>query len=166
MAEQLKLFTRRTPGMTEAEVAAILTLMRETEVGAVLTYASMSHALGRDVRRQCMSALTVAIRRAVDEGMVFDVVPTVGYKRLNDLETLAVSRKSIAQVHRKAERTLKKLATVDPASLDNDARIRYSSTVSAMGTLSFFSSTSNVRKIEESSPKTELPIGQIFELFR
>ena len=166
MAESLKLFTRRTPGMTEAEVATILKLMREVPIGEILHYSTMTDALGRDVRKQCESAMRIALRRAVEEGMVFDVVPTVGYKRLDDPETIAVSRKTIAHVRRATKRTLEKLATVDPSSLDNAGRIRYSSTVSTLGTLSFFSSAANVKKIEESSPKTELPIGQIFELFR
>ena len=166
MSESLKLFTRRTPGMTEAEVTTILKLMRDVPIGEILHYSTMTEALGRDVRHQCKRALVVALRRAVKEGMVFDVVPKIGYKRLNDSETIAVSNKTIAHVRRATKRTLDKLSTVDPASLDNAGRIRYSTTVSAMGTLSFFSSTANVRKIEEASPKTALPIGQIFELFR
>ncbi len=166
MKDSLRLFARRTPGMTEAEVATILNLMREVSVGSILNYATMTDALGRDVRKQCKTALRSALRRSVGEGMVFDVVPTIGYKRLNDGETIAVSRKIVPHIRRVTKRTLDKLATVDPESLDNAGKIDYSSTVSAISTLSFFSSTSNVRKIEDASQKSTLPIGQIFELFR
>lgn len=159
------LFTRRTPGMTEAETELILNIIRKTETEGIAEYEAMTNEIGRDVRKFCRNAIRKAIRQSLREGIVMEVVPNVGYKRLNPSETIDISFKTIARVRRASIKASVKLSTVDPSALPGAEKTKYFSLCTSLNTLTFFSNTQSVESIRKKSPATILPIGKVFELF-
>lgn len=92
------------------DVAALVETLREVSPGAVVTYASLSEAIGRDVRKDrwlITSAQRIAAR---EHGAVFGNERNVGYRRLEvdqlpDVGSTARARVRIAS--RKAARFIR-----------------------------------------------------------
>ena len=81
MTDQIPAFKRSIDTQT------VVDRLRASEIGDLVTYASISEALGRDVTNGARSVLQSARRIVLNEDqMVFGVVTRVGLKRLSDVE--------------------------------------------------------------------------------
>jgi hypothetical protein len=111
---------------TKHKTDIIMAMMRETPIGAVLTYQTMTERLNEPVVSQ-HSALRSALDAAKGEGMVFLNVSTLGYRRLSDADTIDVGgTKHRQKVFRGAKRWLRTITSGvrDWSTLNGEQRLR------------------------------------------
>lgn len=76
----------RTVMAMSAETATVIGMLRKMTVGEVLTYATLSEAIGCDVRKRRHVLKTARDRVLADDSVHTAIVATVGVKRLSDEE--------------------------------------------------------------------------------
>lgn len=92
---------------------------------AVISYASLTAAIQRDVQNGARSVLNTARRMVLnDEGLVFETVRGVGLKLVPHDELHKVASSARRKAGRVASRGLRKLQTADFANMGPDARLR------------------------------------------
>lgn len=98
-------------------------LLVKAAVGDVVTYEQVSAEIGYDVRET--PHLLYSAREALCEaGVVFDVVPGVGVKRVADAGALGMAEGYNVRIHGAARRATRVLRTVDSEALTPGERIR------------------------------------------
>lgn len=114
-----------------ADSSTIAFLLRQAQIGDVVTYEAISEAIGRDVRENCMGALQTARSLVQRENrMVFDVVRKIGLKRLDNDSIVDLSDRAREQARRLAKRTSKKLVCVDYDSLSREKQTKHNASLS------------------------------------
>lgn len=148
-----------------ADTSILESVLREAEVGQMVTYDQMSKAIGRDVREHARSALATARKTLLKEGLVFGVEAKTGLIRLNDAGILQSTESDRRRVMRATKRSLHKLALVDFEKLDAEDKKKHITMSAQMGTLGMFASSSAQKKIASKVNGKALPIGETLKLF-
>jgi hypothetical protein len=143
-------------------------VLGECEVGGIITYESLSKAIGRDVRAHALGALNSA-RKALlnDKGFVFSVEPNIGCVRLNDAAIVQSTESDRRRMQRTSTRALKKLSVVDFKNLDEPTKRMHTTASAQIGAIAMFSQKSTTKKIEAklTGNAATLPIGETLKLF-
>jgi hypothetical protein len=151
-----------------ADTKVIESVLKEAKVGELVTYAAISKAIGRDVREHASGALNTA-RRALQKecNYVFAVEAGEGLRRLSDTQIVDSTVFDRAKMHRAANRSLKKLGTVDFKSLPEDSQKQHVIASAQLGVVALFSGKNASKKIEGNvnGSKETLAIGQTLKMF-
>ena len=143
-------------------------VLEQAKVGDLITYAELSKAIGRDVRKFAQPSLCSA-RRGLqrDKQMVFGVETNVGLKRLNDEEIVVSSEADRRRMKRAATRSLKKLSVVNFSGLSDEAKKQHIVASAQLGAIEMFSGKNAMKKIEATvdGSKTTIAIGDTLKLF-
>lgn len=95
------------------ESQKLISRLRETEVGQVVTYEEMGELVGGDVQSSHRFALDTARRNLVLEHIHFGTIRSLGIKRLDVDETLDSGQYDVKRIQRGARRLKNKMARID-----------------------------------------------------
>jgi hypothetical protein len=156
---------RKTIGEVSIDATAIYNLLKELKHEEVITYATINDMLGRDVRKN-ISLLYTAIKMArSNDGMVFDCIRKVGYKRLNDTQIVEkTTTQPFLRIKSIVKRTSKDMNCVDTDNLSNTEVVKLNAARSLFQTVVAFSAPKAIAKVEGHSA-IPLPFGKTLELF-
>lgn len=123
-------------------------ILRRVHTGDVITYADLSAETELDIH-EYRHLLSYARDVLVDEGIVFDVVPTVGLKRVDSAGALAVVEGDTRRLKNTAQRAGRKMRAVDLEQLTPSERIRFGLSQVRIGIVQQFARKSTANKVEK-----------------
>lgn len=126
----------------------IMERLDTASIGDVVTYDELSGIIGRDVMT-CYHLTVTARRRLQATKKVFAAVPSVGFKRLDDSQKVAMGGSYL----RRTRRACKKGAIITASVDDYDAmpkadQTRHNSLLSLLGTIRSISTVAKLKAIE------------------
>jgi hypothetical protein len=150
--------------------ALILTsILAQLKQGEVVTYDSLSKALGRNVL-ECRGLLETARRRAQREtGVVVECVRGIGLMRVDGKELIDCQSAGIVRIRHEARRRWEKISKVTLDKLDDAGKVKAAALQSIFGAISQMSASGQVKRIEaavEKSKPAPLSLVKTLELFR
>lgn len=150
-----------------ADTKVIETVLKEAKIGDIITYDSISLALGRDVRVHAIAALQTARKAMLASNVVFGTERNVGLVRLNDTQIIDSTESDRQKIQRVGKRSLKKLGAVKFEELGNNEKLRHTTMAAQLGAISMFASKSSTNKIQSNvKPNAEvLAIGETLSIF-
>lgn len=154
---------------SSADSKTLAHVLRGCKVGDVATYASLSAAIGKDVREEASAALRTARRIVLREDrMVFDAVRDQGLQRLADTEIVALADRARDHIRRTSRRTAKALVCVDYDAMPRDQQVKHNTALSMLGAIGEMASDRSVKRLEsavaaagESLPAAKASIAAI-----
>jgi hypothetical protein len=153
------------------DTRAIYERLVRLKPGEMVEYAELNKLIGRDVQSKARHNLTSAMRRALHaDRIVTESVPNIGIKRLTDSEVVATSgHNGRSRIRRIANRTVRKLTSVDFDQLPPDQKIRQNAELSQLSALRAFSSEKVGKRIETAinndTAKGPLAIARTLEVW-
>lgn len=151
-----------------ADTKIIESVLAETKIGDVITYETLSKAIGRDVRTFAFSSLRSARHGLLQsKNYVFGVQANVGLIRLDDDQIVDSTEDDRKRMQRAAKRSLKKLGVVVYDNLSEEKKRQHVVASATMGALSMFSGKNAQKKIESkvTPGSAQLAIGETLKLF-
>lgn len=142
---------QRRPDFTvSTDVLVIEGLLGATKPGDIVTYETLSKAIGKDVRENGnrMAIYGAQRRLKANNNMVFGTVMGVGIKRLNDEEIVDVVDKVVVSINRKAKRGLNTLSLADYTKLSEEKKTKAHTSMSMLGVLAMVTSNKSRKRIE------------------
>ena len=150
------------------DTTTILEMIRELEVGQVLTHARMTAEIGRDVQQRGRGALDAARRIALKEhGIATGAVTGIGIKRLDDTEIVDSGAQDLSMIRRRASRAALRTSKVaDFAAMPREVQTRHNLHMTLFAMIKHETSAPQIRRHgkhvdDESKP---LAIGSALEL--
>lgn len=137
---------RLTIELSQETRLAVLTL-RAAEVGETIKYATLSEAVGKDIR-QHRHILYSAMRILLRERIVFGCVEGTGMRRLNDTEKVGTLDDRLARMRRSTRLGMKVLTSVDYNGLPATTRIRHNAGLSVLGAIGLMAKPDSMVLIE------------------
>lgn len=116
-------FGRNSDGAWRALVDTCKDLLLNTAVGAIMKYSTLAKAADKPVNGRDCSFLRTALNELERQGVTFECIPSVGYRRLDGEGT--VTRKAghmIGRANRINRRTLGMSRAVDESALSSAAK--------------------------------------------
>lgn len=125
-------------------------MLRELEIGEMISYHELSAAIGRDVQEEGYGNLRSATRRLLKaDRMVFEAVRGEGIKRLDDRGKVSAGRSHVRRAHTQAKLARSKTSAVDNFDgLPNELKVEHNIVLAQAGTIAHVTSTRMQRKIE------------------
>lgn len=154
------------PAMS-ADTRTLIDHLRSLAVGEIATYADLSKAIAKDVRARRHS-LHSAMRHLLREGKVFAAVMSVGIKRLNDQEIVAVGDEGLRRMRKMASRISRKLSCVtDFDALPEKQRHRHNALMSLSMAVGSITDSRRVEKLEQRVAQVgrSLPLASTLHTF-
>ena len=135
-----------------SDTTALVRLLEKTEVGATVSWASMSSELGRDCSPDGIAyGATISARRILErqQQRAFEAVPNQGLRRLANVEIVESGDRFIDKARRAVKRGIVRLTCVDYAALPRDKQIQHNAKLSAMSAIAELGSSGSIRRIEK-----------------
>jgi hypothetical protein len=150
-----------------ADTKILESVLAEATVGDLVTYETLSKAIGRDVRVFALPSLRSARHGLLrDKKYVFGCEAGVGLRRLNDSQIVDSSESDRMKMKRAANRSIKKLGVVDFDKLPPEKKKQHTVASAQMGAIALFSGKSATKKIAEGvNDKTTIAIGETLKMF-
>ena len=151
-----------------ADAKIIRSVLAEASVGDLVSYETLSKAIGRDVREHASGAMQTALRSILKEdGKVFGNVRREGYKRLADNEIVDTSESSRKRILKESKKAIRRLSCVSFDGLDDDKKRQHTAAAAQFGALAHFGGKTAGKKIEAAveKGKKEMAIGETLRLF-
>lgn len=147
-------------------------MLREVPVGGILTYATLSAAIGRDVQHEARHTTRTARQRLLrSDRMLFEPVTNIGLKRLDDAGKVATGRAHLRRSRTQARLAQAKTSAVDDfAALPNHLKVEHNLVLAQAGILRHVTSGATTRKLEKAVNSTNtdrvLPLRQCLDAVR
>ena len=151
-----------------ADTKVLESVLAEAKVGDLITYETLSKAIGRDVRLFALPSLRSARHGLLkSKNMVFGVENGIGYKRLDDVQIVESTEADRMKLKRAANRSIKKLGVVNFDNLPPDKKKQHTVAAAQMGAIALFSGKTATKRIESqvNEGKTTLAIGETLKMF-
>lgn len=152
-----------------ADTKVIRSVLEEAKVGDIVTYETLSKAIGRDVREFAMGAINSARRILLNEKRyVFECVQKIGYKRLDDSNIVKSMERDRRHIAKYSGRSLKKLECVAFNALSKEEQKTHTVAAAQFGVLRMMAKDAATKRIEERAVKANtatLAIGETLGLF-
>lgn len=143
--------------------------LKQAAIGEVVSFRALKDALGREVEGS-ESSIQSAVRRLLKvDGIVFENVRGVGYKRLADIDIVRSSESMRDRLRRGAKRMVRKLACVQNFdALPNDLKVKHNAAMSGFGAVVAMMSPGRMKKLEQKVEQAaaQLPLAKTLEVFR
>ena len=157
---------KRKIGSTSAEAKAIFEKLKTAQPGDEITYAEINQIIGRDVRKYCKSALDTARKMCMqDQRIVFDVIPNVGLKRLQNEQIPKLSRRGFKHIRNTAKKYVKVTMCADYEHLSHEGRLEFNYALTGLEPIRELSSLTAEKRIKEAITDKPLLVGKALELF-
>ncbi len=135
------------------EAQAIVSLLRATKPGDIVTYKEMSSVTGRDVQKHRGAMQTAKNRVLRDDRMVFEAITNVGLKHLNAAESASTMPAYVKRIRGTARRGLRRAGTVDLTQVPADQRAAFVAAGSLLNIVDQVGAPREQRKLETSIEK-------------
>jgi alkylated DNA nucleotide flippase Atl1 len=162
---------KSTPEL-DIDVRRICDVLDAAAPGDVVTYATLSAAIGRDVQGDARSVLYRALRRQLkDSDRLWLCLREKGYRLATDSEiATGVPEESRLKVSRLAKRQGRKLAAIqDLDALSREEKTGVLAAQSFLGVINAFTKPAAVKKLEtkinDSGETKALPLAKTIEMF-
>lgn len=142
-------------------------LLATAKPGDTISYAQLSTAIGRDVRKHARSALHSALRMQLTNGRVFEAIQNEGYRRLTDEEILRTQAvKCLTHIRKTTHKTARKGQTVDYGALSNSDKVTHNTQLSMLGAVSQMAKPSAMLTVQKAvkEKQSELAVGDVLRL--
>lgn len=159
---------RKPTFVTSMDSLIAYELLEQANIGDVVSYSNFKTALGIEVDGSSPH-IQYAIKRLLKEGILFENIRGVGYKRLNDHEIVQTAARERGMLRRQAEKSVRRLTCVrDFDALPNDAKIQHNAAVSAFGAIASMISSNGIKKLENTvrTQGQKLSLSKTLEAFR
>ena len=161
---------RQPIGSLAIDTKQLVDRMTKTKPEELLTYEELSLLIGRNVQGVARGNLATARHICQKQyNIVFGVIPNVGIKHLNDIDTINTGQSSIDHIRRTARRAAHRIVSLkDPDAVPNDIKIRQFTYLSVAGALVHMTQNKQVKKLEGkiSEGQKELPLAKTLEAFK
>lgn len=138
-----------------ADSKTLAAILNDAAVGDVVTYSTLTRAIGRDVQgvaRGCLDmARTIAQR---DNKIIFDAVRNMGLRRLSDSQIVDLGDKTRDTIRRASKRTMKKLVCVDYDAMPKEKQTKHNASISMLGTMVEMAKQSSFKRLESQVTET------------
>jgi hypothetical protein len=141
------------------DVKILCDILLAAKIGDVVTYDTISDAIGRDITQFRYIAASAIRSVQNSHQFVFSCIPKVGYKRLNNSEIVGKGEQFIKHIKRTSKRGAKNLACVQYAQLSDNDKISHNTRMTIFAMVQDNTSTKTNRIIEQivSDSNTALP---------
>lgn len=163
--------SNRTLFRLSIEARLLRDFFRGLKDGETRAYVELSEIIGCDIRTSGRGALRTARDIVLrEDGIVIDVVPNVGVKRVNDSEKIAGAVVVNGRIRNAARRSMARLQAVsDFDKLSEADKLTHNATASVMAAHDLMGKQRSIDKIVaavNASATGQLPIAKTLELFR
>lgn len=146
-----------------ADSKTLSSVLREAEVGATVTYAALSAAIGRnvqDVARGAMRRARSIVMR--EDRMVFAASVGVGLTRLADEQIVSLSDKARAHIRRTTRKTAKALTCVQYDAMSREQQTKHNTALSMLGVIGELATEKASKRLNDSvsAAGTEIPAAK------
>lgn len=145
-----------------ADAKTLADLMRSVAVGDMLSYDSMSDAIGRDVTAERSVIYTARSIVQREDRIVFDTICKQGLKRLADDEIVSLGDRARSRVRKIAKRTTQSIACVNYDEMSRESQVKHNTALSMFGVMLELATNKSFVKLEKhvATAGTELPVGK------
>lgn len=146
-----------------ADAKTLAHVMRSASVGDVVTYATLSAAIARNVCRDARAAMGTArtiLQR--EDRMIFDAVRGEGLKRLADEEIVSLGDRARDHVRRSSRKVIKKMVCVNYDALSKEKQVKHNTSLSMFGVFCELATEKSTKRLSSSveMAQAELPIAK------
>jgi hypothetical protein len=143
-------------------------LLLVLDVEEIVSYKSLSDAIGKDVQHRARHLLDSARNRALKrEGFVLESVMGIGIKRLSDEGIAHIGHSVTKKIHRLSKRGLQKLVAVkDFDALSANSKRTHNLNAAMLGVLAYQTKTRTLRKLEAATSQSVLPAMKMLEAMK
>lgn len=142
---------------------ALAQRLRETSVGDIVKYETLTAVIGRDVCSESRSALATARRLVMREHrMVFDAIKGEGLQRLADSQIVGLADKTRAHIRRTVRKTARALTCVDYDAMPKADQVKHNAALSLFGVMAELSTEKATVRLSHAveSAGTEIPAAK------
>jgi hypothetical protein len=154
---------------SSADTRFFIQRLSKMKVDETLTYDTLSAEFGKPVNGSNQNLYSARQSLLRDENMVFDIIPTIGLVRLNDIAIVDTSSRTARRIRSAARRGVNTLTAIaDFSGLPREKQMRHSASVAILAVVSEMTATKGVTKVEKltMSGKRSLPIAETIEAFK
>lgn len=166
---EIKTENKKAIAELSVDTQVIIGLLKKCEVGQMITYASLSQAIGRNVQTAARH-ITESARDIVqrDYHMVFSCVLNEGLKRLDDTAIVELHRGSTARISRHAARTIRKMSCAEYERLSQSQKVQFNVGVSVLGAIGQITRRKQIATVEKRVTETmdKVAFGKMLDMFK
>lgn len=151
-----------------ADTALLLQYLRKVSIGGNVTYVQLAEVISKkEPLEGSNSQLQSALRKCAKDGIHFDNIRGVGYRRMNDGEIVLASDRDVKRAHRAAKRHMKRLGSADYEKLTSEEKTKFNINATVLGAVNQFTGKKSINEIEKKVIEvgSRLPIAQTLEAF-
>lgn len=152
------------------EASLIRDRLAKADVGDIITYATMSELIGRNIQDRrwfLTTALNSLLNELPPHRKVFSAIENIGVKRLSDEEIVASSSTRYTKKLRRASRKeAKRIAAVEVDNLSRENQTALFTAQSLIGAISTVTKSSMVERIATKIENSALPPAKTLDIFR
>lgn len=154
--------TKKPNFVASSDAKVLADLLRNAEVGQVVTYEEMSEAIGREVTQDRSAIYTARAIVQREDRMIFDCVMKVGVKRLADADIVNLGDRARARVRKIASSVTKAITCVNYDSMSRESQVKHNTALSMFGVFSELSANKSFIKLQShvSTVGTDLPVAK------
>lgn len=139
--------------------------LRETEIGEMVGYDSLSRIIGRDVL-ECRHLIDTAKRTLIGESIYFECVPGEGYRRIDQSDACKQGSHFTRKVRRTSRRGLRHMRHIKYKELPPELQKQHDTTSLQLAVTALFSSGSAAKRLEGVNPSQQkVDVSQVTKLF-
>lgn len=149
------------------QTLALIETLQAASIGAVVTYGTLSQAIGEDVQNGARHFLYSAQKALLDDGIAFGTVRNTGLKRLAADEIPAIGDAALLHIRRSSKKARKRMGVVNTMNdAPNDVRIKINATASLLGVIEHFSTKKAATKAQETATHGPVPPMKLLEALK
>lgn len=145
-----------------AETENIIKFLRTVSDDRTVTYEELITTGGfgpKDKESRVKACIRSACKTILrEDAIVFAPVNGIGIKRATPLEVAQMGEDAVGRTRRASNRTMRKLATIDPASLPPEDRIKYFAASSQLGAIGHLTGRSAHNKLVQRITQSQVQI--------
>jgi hypothetical protein len=150
------------------ETRRLYEMLLATGIGELITYARLSAELGRTIGGGDHHLQAARNRALKLDGAVFQNLPRIGYRRLNDEQIVATAPETRLRLRREIRRGARIMACVSEFDrLPNRAKIEHNAQLSILGALGAALKPEAVKRVEDGVRRVQksLPVAETLQAF-
>lgn len=157
-----------TPDFTRStQTLALIEVLQAAPIGAVISYAKLTEAVGEDIQTDARHYLYSAMRAVQADGLAFGTIRGEGIKRLTADEIPAIGDAALLHIRRSSKRARKRMRVADGMNdMSNESRVKINATASLLGAIEHFSTGKAATKAAVAATHGPVPPMKLLEALK
>lgn len=142
---------KNEPFTRTVDTQKLVTFLRDTNVGDVITYAALEKHMRFPCQSGCVGYSVLSSARRIleqEEGIIFDTKTGEGLVRLSDSGKLKLVANTLQLTHKRVKKAMKRASTIDPEKLEGEDKHRYATNVSLLGVIELATRAKTAKQLE------------------